>query len=243
MSEAVLRTQGLTKFFGGLAAVSNVDLHVEQGEILGLVGPNGAGKTTVLNLVGGHYRPDRGRVTFHGRDVTGMRDYDLCRLGIGRTFQTPKPFRSMTVLENVAIGAMVRTRHVGRAEQAAMAVLERVNLAAKAQVPAPNLTIADRKRLEVAKALATEPTLLLLDEVMAGLHPTEVADAIAIVRAIRASGVTVIMIEHVMQAVMALSDRVVVLHHGEVLAQGTPKVVTSDPRVIEAYLGEQHVIA
>lgn len=243
MSEPVLSVDGVTKYFGGLAAVQNVSLHLDAGEILGLVGPNGAGKTTVLNLISGHYRPDRGQVVFHGRDVTGLSDFDLCTRGIGRTFQTPRPFRSMTVLENVAIGAMVRTKNIARAEAAAMAVLERVNLQRKAKAPATSLTIADRKRLEVAKALATAPTLLLLDEVMAGLTPTEVSDAIAIVRALRDSGISIIMIEHVMQAVMALSDRVVVLHHGEVLAEGTPRAVTSDPRVIEAYLGEQHGIA
>jgi branched-chain amino acid transport system ATP-binding protein len=233
----------MTKYFGGLAAVLGVSLSVSQGEILGLVGPNGAGKTTVLNLIGGHYRPDQGKVTFQGQDVTGQSAFALCKLGIGRTFQTPRPFRSMTALENVAIGAMIRTRNVARAEKTAMAVLERVNLGHKAHALASGLTIADRKRLEVARALATEPALLLLDEVMAGLTPTEVNDAIGIVRSLKESGITIIMIEHVMQAVMALSDRVVVLHHGEVLANGTPRAVTSDPRVIEAYLGDEYGIA
>jgi branched-chain amino acid transport system ATP-binding protein len=233
----------LTKTFGGLRAVSQVSFAVEAGTIVGVIGPNGAGKTTTFSLISGFQRPTSGEVIFNGQRITGLSPDAICLRGMTRTFQIMQSFPKLTVLRNVMIGAYARHNSVAAARRQALAVLERLDLADRAESLARNLTLADLKRLEIAKALATEPKLLLLDEVVSGLTPTEVDELVAIVAGIRAGGTTIIMIEHVMQAVMALSDVIVVLHHGEKIFEGTPRAAASDPRVVEAYLGEELILA
>lgn len=237
---ALLEIRGLTKSFGGLVAVSDVSFDVGEGQIVGLIGPNGAGKTTMFNLISAVYKPTAGEVQFDGRPIVGLTPHDIAAAGIGRTFQVVMPFAELTVLENAMVGAFLRTQHPGEARERAAAVLHLVGLAHKADEPARSLTLPDRKRLEVARALATEPKLLLLDEVMAGLNPTEVQAAVSLVRQIQAQGVTILMIEHVMQVTMSLCERIVVLNYGRHLAEGTPQEVTSNPDVIKAYLGEAY---
>lgn len=239
----ILEITGLTKHFGGLTAVSTLDLHIAQGEILALIGPNGAGKSTVFNLVAGVYGPSEGVIRFKGREIHGQKPWDLCRLGLARTFQIVKPFSSKSVLYNIMVGAFLHTNSTSKARDKAEEVLAILGLEALRDRLAGNLTIADRKRLEIAKALATDPDLLLLDEVMAGLRPTEVDDMIGIIQGLRDRGVTVFVIEHIMRAVMALSDRVVVIHFGQKIAEGTPDAVTRDASVIKAYLGGDYVAA
>ncbi len=239
----ILEITGLTKNFGGLTAVSALDLSIAKGEILALIGPNGAGKSTVFNLVAGVYPSSEGDIRFKGESVTGKKPWDLCRLGLARTFQIVKPFSSKTVLYNVMVGAYLRTNSTRKAREKAEEVLATLQLDHLRDRPAGNLTIADRKRLEIAKALATTPDLLLLDEVMAGLRPTEVDEMITIIRGLRERGVTVFVIEHIMRAVMALSDRVVVIHFGQKIAEGSPGDVTRDENVIKAYLGGEYVAA
>jgi len=236
----ILEVTGLTKHFGGLTAIHDLDLHIAKGEILGLIGPNGAGKSTMFNCVAGVFPPSTGDIRFKGQSIAGQKPWDLCRLGLARTFQIVKPFASKTVLYNVMVGAFLRTPSPRKARDKAMEVLTTLQLDHRANQLSSNLTIADRKRLEIAKALATGPELLLLDEVMAGLRPTEVDEMIAIIKQLRDSGVTVFVIEHIMRAVMALSDRVVVIHFGEKIAEGKPEDVTKDENVIRAYLGREY---
>jgi branched-chain amino acid transport system ATP-binding protein len=236
---ALLEVEGLSKSFSGLRAAQDLTFSVGEGEIVALIGPNGAGKTTCFNLVAGVYRPDTGTVRLAGRRIDGRRPDQICRAGIGRTFQLVKPFSGLSVLDNVVVGALNARRTVTEAQRRAEKVLDLLGLFAKRAHPAASLTLPERKRLEVARALATEPRLLLLDEVMAGLRPTEVDLMVQVLRDLNSRcGITILLIEHVMRAVMALSLRVIVMHHGEVIAEGTPDEVTRDPAVIESYLGE-----
>jgi branched-chain amino acid transport system ATP-binding protein len=236
---SLLRVRGLSKHFGGLAAVAEVSFEIAAGEILGLIGPNGAGKTTVFNLVSGTLPPTHGSVAFDEVDITRLPTFRRSRLGIGRTFQIVRPFDGMSVLENVMAPILARQRHLGPARREAVEVLERVGLIDVAEADPKSLTLARRKRLEVARALATRPRLLLLDEVLAGLNPVEVQEALPLIRSIRERGVTIFIIEHIMAALMSLSDRVLVMDQGALIATGTPAEVTANPRVLEAYLGEE----
>jgi branched-chain amino acid transport system ATP-binding protein len=239
----VLALEQVTKRFGGLTAVRDVSLEVHPGDLLGIIGPNGAGKTTLFHVISGYYRPEQGRVLFEGRDVTGLPAHAIARLGLTRTFQVVKPFGSLSVEDNVMIGALARLASTREARTAAGQVIETCGLGPHARVAARALPLALRKRLEVARALATRPRLLLLDEVMAGLNPTELAGMVDLVRRLHGDGLTVIVIEHVMAAMMRLARRIVMLHHGEKLAEGTPQEITSDRRVVDAYLGEDFSLA
>jgi branched-chain amino acid transport system ATP-binding protein len=244
VSTAQLELRGVVKRFGGVAALDGVSLTVAPGEILGIIGPNGAGKTTLLNCISGVYRPESGDILWRGASIAGRPPHRVASLGIGRTFQVVKPFPSMTVRENAAIGALFGSAEAHLPPRQAFAradeVLELVGLAAKASQPVTALTIPDRKRLEVARAVATRPQLLLLDEVMAGLNHVEVDEALEMVRAVHATGVTIVLIEHVMRVIVGVCDLALVLHYGKVLAEGPPQTVLRDRRVIEAYLGERY---
>jgi branched-chain amino acid transport system ATP-binding protein len=240
---ALLEICDVTKRFGGLLAISHVSFTLNQGEILGLIGPNGAGKTTLFNVVNGIHKSDGGSISFDGRDITGISPCKVVHLGLARTHQIVQPLANMNVLENVTVGACFGRERLGlhAAQAVAREVLEQVALQDRASTLARYLTIAGKKRLEVARALAARPKLLLLDEVLAGLNPTEVAQMIELVRSIRNRGVGVLMIEHLMQAVMSLSDRIVVLNFGQKLAEGRPEEVANNPQVIEAYLGDANI--
>ncbi len=236
----LLEVQDVTMRFGGLIAVNDLSLNIGKGQILGLIGPNGAGKSTAFNCVAGLYNPTAGKIIFDGEDVTGQKPWDLCKKGLARTFQIVKPFASMTVLDNVTVGAFAITDRRDLARKKAMEVLELLDMADKRNALPGALTIADRKRLEIARALATDPKLLLLDEVMAGLRPTEVDDVIEIIRKLRDRGMTIFVIEHIMRAIMALSDEIVVIHFGKKICRGKPEQVAQDENVIKAYLGENY---
>ncbi len=234
---ALLELTGLSKSFGGVRALREVSFSVDEGEIVGLIGPNGSGKTTLVNTVTGMERPDAGRVRLGGRDVTGLPAPSAARAGLARTFQSPRPFLHMTALENVAVGALLHAPRVADALRAAEEVLALVGLAGSSGLPASALPSERRKRLDLARALALRPRVLFLDEVMAGLNPSEQADGVALVRRLNALGIAIVYIEHVMKTVVTLCPRVVVLDHGERVAEGPPAEVLADPRVVEAYLG------
>jgi branched-chain amino acid transport system ATP-binding protein len=242
VSAPVLETRGLSRSFGGLVAVDDVSLSVDEGQVLGIIGPNGAGKSTLVNLITGHLRPSAGSVVVDGRDLTGAKPWDVARSRVARTFQIVKPFRGLTVRENVAIGAMYGPgdhTSVAEGRERADEVLARVGLGDRAEVPPGELSVADARRLELAKALAMSPRLLLLDEVMAGLRHSEIDPALDLIRSFRDEGITVVAVEHVMRAILAVSDEVLVLHEGRELTRGTPEEVVEDERVIEAYLGQR----
>ncbi len=235
----LLEVSGITKRFGGLLANNDIAFHVEQGTIVGLIGPNGAGKTTLFNCVTGFHRPEAGRALFDGVDITGWSPERVCQAGIARTFQIVRPFAQMSVLENVMVGALLR--HRGTAARAAAAdLLELTGLAPRQSMLARTLTIADKKRLELARALATRPKLLMLDEAMAGLTPREMQEAVNLVLRLQARGITILLVEHVMEVVMPISDRIVVLDYGQKIAEGRPEEIVHDERVIRAYLGEKY---
>jgi branched-chain amino acid transport system ATP-binding protein len=237
----ILEGEGVTKHFGGLAAVSHVDFNVDQGEVVGLIGPNGAGKTTLFNLISGALVPKEGAIRFNGQNITGLKPHKICKMGVARTFQSVKVFANMPVLENVLLGSLFgisNSTSAADAAREAMESLDFVGLSAARATPAKDLTLVNQKRLEVARALATKPELLLLDEMMAGLNPTETAEAMELVTRIRDKGVTIFMIEHVMKAIMGVCDHIMVLHHGKKIAEGTPQEIATSKTVIEVYLGE-----
>ena len=237
----ILEGEKVTKHFGGLAAVSSVDFHVNQGEILGLIGPNGAGKTTLFNLISGAISAKSGAIRFKDKEITGLKPHQICRMGVARTFQSVKVFSNMPVINNVLLGSLFGTStRISQADatRKATEALELVGLSAVRATPAKDLTLVNQKRLEVARALATTPELLLLDELMAGLNQTEMAESMELVTGLRDKGLTIFMIEHVMKAIMSICDRIIVLHHGEKIAEGTPQEITSNKTVVEVYLGD-----
>lgn len=239
----LLSLQGISKRFGGLQALSNITFDLPQDQILGLIGPNGAGKTTLFNVMNGVYRPDTGRILFRDRDVTGSKPYHLAKLGMARTHQIVRPLNELSVRENVMVGACFghENQELSNAMQIADEVLEFVGLATRADQLAGSLNVAQKKRLEMARALAAHPYLLLLDEVLAGLNHSEIDNMIQTVLKIREQGITIVMIEHVMKAMMNVSDRIIVLDYGQQIAEGNPESITNDPKVVEAYLGDPHL--
>jgi branched-chain amino acid transport system ATP-binding protein len=239
---ALLTVENVSKRFRGLVAVDRVSFTLPQGSIYAIIGPNGAGKTTLFNMIAGEFSPNDGRIAFAGKPIDGLKPDEVCRRGIGRTFQIVRPFPALTVEENVIVGALLQRPDVSAARTRALEVLEQLDLIGKRSQLASTLTLPDRKRLEVARALATDPTLLLLDEVMAGLRPAETDRIVSILtRLNRETGLTILLIEHVMRAVMALAHNVLVLHHGAAIAEGTPDVVVRDPAVVQSYLGAEAV--
>ena len=236
MTDALV-VKGLSKRFGGLRAVQDVDFTVKENETVALIGPNGAGKTTSFHLITGFHSADSGSVQAFGQEIVGLKPHDVCALGLARTFQVAKPFGAMTVLANVMTGAFLRDRHIAAAREKALEAIDFVGLSARALTPAKDLTTIDQRRLEMARALATQPKILLLDEVMAGLNPSEIDQAVALVGKLSARGLTIVIVEHVMRAIMAVARHIVVLDHGQKIAEGAPKEIVENPEVIRAYLG------
>jgi branched-chain amino acid transport system ATP-binding protein len=238
---ALLEVNGITKRFGGLVAVNNLSLSLDKGQILGLIGPNGAGKTTAFNMVSGFYKPDEGEVIFDDQKINGLRPDQVCKLGLARTFQVVKPFPQLNVRDNVIVGAYNRTNNRRDAREKAEEVIEFLGMQDMSETLASSLSVAGRKRLEVAKALATDPKIILLDEAMAGLRPTETDEMIELVRQISEQGIALLLVEHVMRVIMSLAERIVVIHHGDKIAEGEPKQVVQNKAVIDAYLGEVEI--
>jgi len=236
MADALV-ISGLSKRFGGLRAVQDVSFTVKENETVALIGPNGAGKTTSFHLITGFHRPDQGSVMAFGREIVGLKPHDICALGLARTFQVAKPFGAMTVLDNVMTGAFLRSKHMAVARKKAREAIDFVGLSAREHTAAKDLTTIDQRRLEMARALATEPRILLLDEVMAGLNPAEIDQAVALVGKLSGKGLTIVIVEHVMRAIMAVARHIVVLDHGQKIAEGSPKEIVENPEVIRAYLG------
>lgn len=239
-TEPLLSASGLSVRFGGLRALHDVDVALHSGRVLGLIGPNGAGKSTLINLLTGHVRRSAGRVALAGRDITDARPWRIAHAGVARTFQIVKPFRGMTVADNVMVAALYGPHRPRHARQFVEEVLEQVGLGGKGEMAPAELSVADARRLELAKALALRPRVLLLDEVLAGLRPTEIGPALELIGSMRAEGLAILMVEHVVQAITAVADEILVLHHGEVLTRGVPEEVLSDSRVVEAYLGSRY---
>jgi branched-chain amino acid transport system ATP-binding protein len=236
----ILQSHDLVKSFGGVTAINHLSLEVEKGTVFGIIGPNGSGKTTFFNLVTGMYPVTSGKVTFNGRAITGLRPHQIAELGIGRTFQIPAPFTKMTVLENVMVSTFIRTSSLKESRKMAWEILERVRLDDKGNTLVANVTLEDRKRLELARSLGTKPALLLLDEVMAGLTPSEVKGAIELIRSLRTGELTIIVVEHIMDVILSLCDRIAVLDYGQKIAEDVPDKVVNNPDVIKAYLGERY---
>ncbi|MBU0464672.1 MAG: ABC transporter ATP-binding protein [Proteobacteria bacterium] len=239
----ILEVTDMVMRFGGLTAVDKLNLSIDQGEILGLIGPNGAGKSTAFNCIAGVHPPSEGLIQFNGETINNQKPWNLCKKGLARTFQIVKPFATKSVLYNVMVGAFATTGNTSEAEEKALNVLKTLDFENRKDTKSSSLTIADRKRLEIARAIATEPKLLLLDEVMAGLRPAEVDEMVEIIQHLRQTGITIFVIEHIMRAIMALSDRIVVIHFGKKIAQGTPREVASNENVIKAYLGDEYGVS
>ena len=238
---SLLEVKNVTKKFSGLIAVNDVSLTVEAGQIVGVIGPNGAGKTTLFNCIAGALPPTSGSIIFNGKEIAGKKPYEICQLGVTRTFQVVKPFGSKTVLYNTMVGAFAQTQHLHEAEERALEVLKFLDLDHKKDVVSKSLTLPERKKLELARALATQPKLLLLDEVMAGLRPSEVTEMLPTIRKINEAGVTIVIVEHIMQAIMNLSEKIYVISFGKKISEGDPHDVVADEEVIKAYLGEEYV--
>ncbi len=236
----ILQSNDLVKSFGGVTAINHLSLGVEPGTVFGIIGPNGSGKTTFFNLITGIFRPNSGKVTFSGKDITGLRPHRIAELGIGRTFQIPAPFSKMTVLQNVMVSTFIRASSLKESRRMASEILERVGLHEKADTLVVNVTLEDRKRLELARALGTRPSLLLLDEVMAGLNPSEVRGAIELIRSLREGRLTIIVVEHIMDVILSLCDRIAVLDYGQKIAEDAPDHIVNNREVIRAYLGDRY---